>query len=41
MGDKIKTDLHEVGWGMDWIDLVQNKDRWRALMNAVMNFGVP
>ena len=40
-GDKIKTGLHEVGWGMDWIDLVQNKDRWRALMNAVMNFGVP
>ena len=34
----IKVDLREVGWGgMDWIDLVQGKDRWRALVNAVMN----
>jgi hypothetical protein len=30
-------DLHKVGWGMDWIGLVQYKDRWRALVNAVMN----
>jgi len=27
--------------GMNWIDLTQNKDRWRALVNAVMNFQVP
>ena len=27
--------------GMDWIDLVQNKDKWLALMNALMNFRVP
>jgi hypothetical protein len=27
-------------WDMDWIDLAQNKDGWRALVNAVMNFGV-
>jgi len=27
--------------GMDWIDLVQDKDRWLALVNTVMNFGVP
>jgi len=41
--DNIKTDLQEVGWGegMDWIDLVQNKDKWQALANVVMNPHVP
>jgi hypothetical protein len=35
-------DLHEVGWGgMDWIDLVQDRDRWRALVNTVMNIWIP
>jgi hypothetical protein len=35
-------DLSKVGYkGMDWIDLVQNRDRWRALVNAAMNFLVP
>jgi len=28
-------------WGMDWIDVAHDRDRWRALVNAVMNFWVP
>jgi hypothetical protein len=39
--DDIKMDLQEVGcWSMDWIDLAQESDRWRALLNAVMNLRV-
>jgi hypothetical protein len=40
--DNIKMDLREIGWGdMDWIDLAQDRDQWRALVNTVMNLLVP
>jgi hypothetical protein len=35
--DNIKLDFKEVGWdGMDWIDLIQDRDQWRALVNTAM-----
>jgi hypothetical protein len=40
--DNIKIDLREIGWGgMDWIDLAQDRDQWRALVNTVMYLRVP
>jgi hypothetical protein len=40
--DNIKMDFREIGWGgMDCIDVAQDRDRWRALVNTVMNLRVP
>jgi hypothetical protein len=40
--NNIRMDIVEVGWGdVDWIGLVQHKDRWRGLVNSVLNHRVP
>jgi hypothetical protein len=40
--DHIKRNLGEIGWGgVDWIGLAKDRNRWRALVNAVINFRVP
>jgi hypothetical protein len=40
--DNIKMDLSEIGWdGVDWVDLAQDRDHWRALVNTVMKLRVP
>jgi hypothetical protein len=40
--DKIKMDLREIGWhGIDWIDLAEDREEWRALVILVMNLRVP
>jgi hypothetical protein len=40
--DNIRMDLGEVGWGnVDWIGLAQDRNRWRALVNSVLNLRVP
>jgi hypothetical protein len=40
--DNIRMDLGEVGWdGMDWIGLAQDRNRWRAVVNSVLNLRVP
>ena len=39
--DNSKMDLQEVGGGGDWMEMAQDRDRWRSLVNTVMNFRVP
>jgi hypothetical protein len=40
--DNIRMDLGEIGWdGVEWVDLAQDRDQWRALVNTVMNLRVP
>jgi hypothetical protein len=40
--DNIKIELREIGWdGMDWIDLSQDRNQWRALVNTVIKLRVP
>jgi hypothetical protein len=40
--DNIRMDLGEVGWGyVDWIGLAKDRNRWRALVNSVLNLRVP
>jgi hypothetical protein len=40
--DNMKMNLREIGWdGVDWIELVQDRDQWRAVVNTVMNLRVP
>jgi hypothetical protein len=40
--DNIRMDLEEVGWGdVDWIGLAQDRNRWRALVNSVLNLRLP
>jgi hypothetical protein len=40
--NNIKMDLREIGWdGIDWIDLAEDRDQWRALVNTIIKFRIP
>jgi hypothetical protein len=40
--DNIEMDIEEISWdGVDWIDLAQDRDKWRSVVNAIMNLRVP
>jgi hypothetical protein len=42
LGGRCKMDLRDLGWdSVDWIDMAQNKDQWRALVNTALNLPVP
>jgi hypothetical protein len=41
MGDDIKIDLKEINWSVDWIDLLQDRNRCLAVVNIVINLYVP
>jgi hypothetical protein len=38
--DNIKVDFSEGGWGMDWVDLAEDRDKWQAFVNSIMNHPV-
>jgi hypothetical protein len=37
LADNTKVNVGEIGWGFDWIDVAQDRDKWRALVNDIMN----
>jgi len=37
----LKCNIQEVGWDMDWMEMAQDRDRWRALLKALMSLRVP
>jgi hypothetical protein len=39
--DNIKMNLGELGWDVDWIDMAQDRDQWRPLVNTVLNLRAP
>ena len=40
-GDNVKIDVIEIWWGVDYIDMAEDNDKWLAVVNMPMNFQVP